>query len=122
MAAGQHANDPVAALLDALRAERSALEAGDSTALPAIVARKSELLRACAALVQGADKARKRALKPRLDEARRMNDQNAKLLIPRLNAVRSRLSVLLRQNNTMVYGADGLARSPFGGGRRGFSA
>ena len=116
--------DPIAALLEALRDERVALEADDVARLPAIAALKNDLLQACAELItRGIPPARKAAVRAGLAQARTMNSHNALLLQPRLNLVKGRLAVLMRRNDSAqatVYGSDGMARSGFGM-RRGFA-
>jgi flagellar biosynthesis/type III secretory pathway chaperone len=120
---GRPGSDPISGLLAALRDERAALEADETSRLPELAARKSELLHACAAFVSaGVEPRRRAALRAALAEARRMNDHNALLLAPRLASVRARLAVLGRRNNATVYGADGVARSGFGALRRGYAA
>jgi len=119
---GAAAADPVAALIDVLREERAALAGDDPARLPRIAARKGELLQACEVFVARADAARRRALKPRIAEARRLNDENALMLTPRLHAIRARLAFLSRGNSVSFYGPDGLAQSSFGRVRRGVAA
>ena len=108
--ASSPASQALAGLLQLLRAEGNALISGDTDALAQAVRDKEAALQRLAAGLERADCA---ALAAALRHARDLNQRNARLLAPHINANRARIETLFgAARSGALYSSDGRAAAP----------